>query len=174
MRKARGYIFLALLFLFPLLIGIIIGAAAFPRTIIETEYRYIYTKEKQSQNECNCAKAFEITDEERRIVECVVMGEAGGESYAGKALVAQCILNACEKDNIEPSEVIKKYQYSGWNDEPSEEVKQAVADVFDKGKRITDERILYFYAPKYCNSEWHESQKYIMTEGGHKFFAEWE
>lgn len=40
---------------------------------------------------------YSLSDNERRIVECIVMGEAGHQSYRGKVLVAQCILNACKK-----------------------------------------------------------------------------
>lgn len=117
---------------------------------------------------------FELSDYERKIVECIVMGEARGESYDGKVLVAQCIINACVKDSIQPSEVRTKYQYSGWHDEPSDEVKEAVSAVFDDGYKITTENILWFYAPDLCKSTWHETQRYVLTEGCHKFFAPWE
>lgn len=116
---------------------------------------------------------FELSENERTVVECLVMGEAGGESYDGKVLVAQCILNACLKDGIQPSEVRTSYKYAGWNSNPSDEVIEAVKQVFDDGVFVTDEPILYFYSPKYCTSSFHESQRYVLTEGGHKFFAEW-
>lgn len=113
-----------------------------------------------------------LSEKERRVVECTVMGEAGAETYAGKMLVAQCIKNACEKDDLKPSEVIVRYKYSGWNDDPTEETKEAVKAVFDNGETVTEEKILYFYSPKHCRSKWHETQKYVLTEGGHRFFAE--
>lgn len=113
-----------------------------------------------------------LSEKERRVVECTVMGEAGAETYAGKMLVAQCIKNACEKDDLKPSEVIVRYKYSGWNDDPTEETKEAVKAVFDNGETVTEEKILYFYSPKHCRSKWHETQKYVLTEGSHRFFAE--
>lgn len=116
---------------------------------------------------------FELSDEERRVVENIVMGEAEGESWDGKVLVAQCILNAALKDGIQPSEVRTKYKYSGWNENPSYEVKMVVTAVFDNGHTVTDEPILYFYAPKYSEGRFHETQCYVLTEGGHKFFKEW-
>lgn len=116
---------------------------------------------------------FLLSDYERYIVECVVMGEARGESYEGKVLVAQCILNACLIDGLQPSEVRKQFKYAGWNENPSEEVKQAVSAVFDDGYKVTEEPILYFYAPSLCKSSWHETQRYILTEGCHRFFARW-
>lgn len=116
----------------------------------------------------------ELSDYERWVVEAMVMGEAEGESYTGKLLVAQCILNAMLKDDILPSEVRTKYKYSGWNENPSDDVKNAVSEVFDYGYQVTEEPILYFYAPRWCTSAWHETQRFVIEEGGHKFFAQWE
>ena len=113
---------------------------------------------------------FYLTDEERWIVECMVMGEAGAESYEGQVLVAQCILNACLLEGWQPSQVRVNYRYAGWHDEPSQSVKDAVSAVFDRGFEIVSEPIVYFYAPKLCQSKWHESQTWVITEGGHKFF----
>lgn len=115
---------------------------------------------------------FYLTEEERTIVECMVMGEAGGEPYDGKVLVAQCILNACLKDDIQPSEVRRAYKYSGYNTDVSDSVKQAVVDVFDNGEFVTDEPILYFYAWKRGYKSWHESQDFVIEVGGHRFFKE--
>ena len=117
---------------------------------------------------------FYISDYERRFAECIVMGEAGGEPYEGQVLVAQCILNACVRDGIRPSEVRWKYKYSGWNENPTESVKQAVSAVFDDGYKVVDDFIMYFYAPKYAKGTWHETQCHVITVGGHKFFKEWE
>lgn len=116
---------------------------------------------------------YSLSDYERWVVECIVMGESGAESYTGQMLVAQCILNGCLKEGIAPSQLRVKYQYSGWNENVSESVKEAVEAVFVNGEVVTEEFILYFYAPKYGTSSWHESQKWVITEGGHKFFAGW-
>jgi len=86
-------------------------------------------------------------------------------------LVAQCILNACEIDGIRPAKVIKKYVYAKARPEPSDSVKRAVSAVFDKGETVTDEPIVYFYAPALVKSEFHESQIFCLREGGHKFFC---
>lgn len=115
--------------------------------------------------------AFYLSDKERQIVECIVAGEARGESYEGQVLVAQCLLNACLKDDLQPSEVRKKYKYSGWYENPSESVKNAVSAVFDDGYKVTEEPILYFYAPKLVKSKWHETQRFVIEVGCHRFFA---
>jgi spore germination cell wall hydrolase CwlJ-like protein len=115
---------------------------------------------------------YNLTETERDLVERVVMAESGGESYKGQMLVAQCILNACEIDGIRPAEVIRKYVYAKARPEPSDSVKRAVSAVFDKGEQVTDEPIVYFYAPALVRSEFHESQRFVLAEGNHKFFAE--
>ena len=101
------------------------------------------------------------------------MGESEGESYEGQMLVAQCLLNACLRDGLQPSEVRVKYMYAGWNESPSENIKSAVSAVFDDSYKVTDEFILYFYAPKYSKGKWHETQRFVIEVGGHRFFAEW-
>jgi spore germination cell wall hydrolase CwlJ-like protein len=115
---------------------------------------------------------YNLTGAERDLVERVVMAESGGESYKGQMLVAQCILNACEIDGISPAKVIKKYVYAKARPKPSDSVKRAVSAVFDKGEQVTDEPIVYFYAPALVRSEFHESQIFAIEEGGHRFFVE--
>ena len=115
---------------------------------------------------------YPLTRGERDLVERVVMAESGGESYKGQMLVAQCILNACEIDGIRPAKVVKKYVYAKARPEPSDSVKRAVSAVFDKGEQVTDEKVIYFYAPGIVKSEFHESQIFAIEEGGHRFFAE--
>lgn len=135
-------------------------------SVTEEEYEAIASEESQP--------IFYLSDEERLVAECIVMGESEGESYEGQVLVVQCLLNACLKDGLQPSEVREKYMYAGWNEKPSESVKDAVSAVFDNGYKVTEEFILYFYAPKYSKGKWHETQRFVIEVGGHCFFAEWD
>ena len=48
-------------------------------------------------------------------------------------------------------------------------LKQAVSFIFNGGYAVKH-RILYFYAPAFVNSEWHETQKFVVEHGGHRFF----
>lgn len=118
-----------------------------------------------------------ITEDDRYMIECIVAGEAKGESIEGKMGVAQCLLNAMAKDNLSASEVRKKYQYSGWDDELQNsnpdywgEVCEAVSRVFNDGEFVSENPILFFYAPKRVYSRWHESLNHAVTVGDHKFF----
>lgn len=115
---------------------------------------------------------FYLSDCERAELESLVMAEAGGESYEGQMAVAQCIIDACEKEGKQPSEIAVMYRYTKHRPAPSESVKEAVSAVFDRGEVVTEENILYFYAPAIVYSEWHETQTYVTTIGGHRFFAE--
>ena len=126
----------------------------------------------------NQAPKFRLSDAERTVVENIVAGEAGNQPYEGMLAVAQCILNACIQDGLQPSEVRRVYQYSGWAPnfkslypEAYELVKQAVVDVFDNGVTVTDENILWFYNPALAVGSFHETQRHILTIESHKFFA---
>lgn len=120
---------------------------------------------------------YPITEDDRYVIECIVAGEAKGEPIEGKMAVAQCLLNAMAKDGLSASDVREKYQYSGWDDELQNsnpdcwgEVCEAVSRVFDDGEFVSENPILYFYAPKRVYSRWHESLNHAVTIGGHKFF----
>lgn len=114
---------------------------------------------------------YAITEDERETLEHIVEGEAGGESYEGKLWVATCLRNAMEKDGLTAEQVRVSYQYSGWKENVSEETERAVAEVFERGNK-THDSVLWFYAPKWCESEWHESQQFVAEIGGHRFFCQ--
>lgn len=118
------------------------------------------------------APFYDLTREERGLIEEVVAAEARGEPYEGQMAVAQCILNACLKDGIRPPEAIRRYGYAKPCSDLTPSVVRAVSAVFDKGETVTDEPILYFYAPALCTSSFHESQIFVMEIGGHRFFKE--
>lgn len=175
--KSKNIIYIILTFIIIIISGVCIRCEGMEpeNKKIETDKEVdINNKEIISEEAEENKITLDLTDYERWVAECIVMGESGGESYEGQILVAQCLLNACLKDNLLPSEVRTKYKYSGWNDSPSDSVKNAVKAVFDEGYKVTDEFILYFYAPKYSQGKWHETQHFIIEVGGHRFFAEWE
>ena len=115
---------------------------------------------------------YDLTDAERHAIACVVTCEAMGEPFAGMVAVAQCILQACEDDEIKPLEAVEKYGYSLKPMKPSDDALEAVHAVFDLGQVATKEPIKFFYAPAVVKSDWHESQTYVMTINGHRFFKE--
>lgn len=123
---------------------------------------------------------FELSDYERWVVCCMVAGEAGAEPYEGKWAVAQCIYQACVREEMTPSQIRKAYQYSGWNEsiqynhpELWAEIEEVVSRVFDYGELYVEDEILYFYAFNWCTSNWHESMRFVCEVGGHRFFGRW-
>lgn len=116
---------------------------------------------------------YRISAEDRATLEHIVEGEAGGESYDGKRWVATCLLNAMRKDGMNAEEVRTAYQYVGWSEDVSDETIHAVSQVFDFGD-VTHDTVLWFYAPQWCSSPWHEGQQFVAEIGGHRFFCPWE
>ena len=144
----------------------------FEEDVVEEPKEEIEETADISEDTIESDPRFYLSDYERAELESLVMAESGAESYEGQMGVAQCILNACEKEGKQPSEIAIMYRYTKHRPAPNESVKEAVRAVFDRGEVITDAKILYFYAPALVYSAWHESQTYVLTVGGHKFFAE--
>ena len=132
----------------------------------ETAYNRVLTPVQESFEQGR----YDITQEDKIALERIVEGEAGGESFEGKCWVATCLRNAMEKGGLTAEQVRVSYQYSGWKESVSEETERAVAEVFERGNK-TNDSVLWFYAPKWCDSEWHESQQLVAEIGGHRFFA---
>lgn len=119
--------------------------------------------------------AFSLSDEERYIVEQVVMSECGNEPYEGIVAVAQCIYNTAVHKNMSPAAVVQvPGQYASMSSiAANENVKSAVSQVFDEEEFYVEEPIMFFYAPRYSAGTWHENSpnlEYACTIGGHKFF----
>lgn len=118
---------------------------------------------------------FSLSDEERYIVEQVVMQECGHEPYEGIVAVAQCIYNTAIYKEMSPADVVSvPGQYASPSKEAANDnVKKAVSQVFDSEEFYVEEPIMFFYAPKYSAGTWHETSpnlEYVCTIGGHKFF----
>lgn len=132
-------------------------------------YKQMWESEAQSKE-----PRYKLTEDERREIERIVASEGGYCEYKFQALVAQCILNGAERDNVRPSELFARGDfYITHNVEPTEVTKQAVSDVFDKGEFQTTERVMYYYNPDYCSGAAHETKRYVLTCCGCRFFTEW-
>lgn len=137
-----------------------------------SENSFEKTSEEISQNSF---VRYKITDSERERIERIVASEGGYCGYEFQALVASCILNGAEAENMRPVELFDRGDF--WlthNVEPTETTKQAVSDVFDKGIMPTSAKVRYYYNPKICRSELHEKFKYVLTCCDCRFFMDWE
>lgn len=114
-----------------------------------------------------------LSPEDRDLLERLVMGEAGGEGMEGAALVAQAIRDTMVyKGFTSVNDVRIACGYSGSiKKSPNQNVKDAVAYIFDQGGNAVQHRIFYFYAPKMVSSKFHESQRFVIEYGGHRFFS---
>lgn len=120
------------------------------------------------------AVRYAISDDERREIERIVASEGGYCGYEFQALVALCILNGAESENLRPSELFARGDFWLTHDvAPTETTKQAVSDVFDLGIFPTQEPVRYYYNPKYCKSSLHESFCYVLTCCDCRFFKDW-
>lgn len=119
---------------------------------------------------------FPLSNQDRYTICCIVAGETKGESMEGKMAVATCLRNAMAKDQISASKVRTKYKYSGWdsgleqsNPDCWAEVCEAVSRVFDDGESVTENPILFFYAPKRTSGKWHKTLPHDQVIGNHSF-----
>lgn len=127
-----------------------------------------------------------LSDYNRAQAEAVVCGEAGNQSFEGKKLVAQCLWDAWTTDGLNSiDEVRAQFGYKGYTpldswegatEEQKEEVREAVRAIFDREEFVVSENILYFYSTTegLRPNNWHETQKFVIWEGDHRFFARWD
>lgn len=113
-----------------------------------------------------------LTDEDRDILERLVMGEAGDQGYIGCALVAQAIRDTMIADGVPTVEQVRTgYGYYGsLSRTPNSDVKRAVEFIFDQGGAAVQHKLMYFYETSLCSSAWHETQDYVVTYNTTRFF----
>lgn len=116
-----------------------------------------------------------LCDEDRDLLERLCMGEFGTGGFIGAALIAQAVKNAmCFDGYTSVQAIIDGYHYTGRTDIPASDVcKQAVTYIFDQNHDAVQHRLLYMYNPYLVQSAFHESQNYILTYGGVRFFDRW-
>lgn len=114
----------------------------------------------------------ELSDYDRDVLEHLVMGEAGGQGYIGCCLVAQAIKDTLINDGYSSVDAVRTGNgYAASLDNvPNQDVLDAIEYVFDNGGAAVQHRIIYFYAPSICESAFHESQNFVVSHGGHRFF----
>ena len=88
------------------------------------------------------------------------------------ALIAQSVKDAmCFDGYTSVADVIKYYHYDGRTDVGTNEAcRQAVRYIFDDNHDAVQHRLLYMYNPYLCTSSFHESQRFILSYQGVRFF----
>ena len=117
----------------------------------------------------------ELTEEDRDVLEHLCMGEFGSGGFIGPALIAQAVKDAMCFDGYKTVEEVRvKCRYdASLDNEPTQDVKDAVSYVFDQDKAAVQHRIMYMYNPYMVSSAFHESQNYVLTYEGIRFFDRW-
>ncbi len=118
-------------------------------------------------------KAVNLSSYDRAKLERLVMGEAGANGFNGCALVAQAIRDAMNRSHTSSIDaIISEYQYyAPTNRQPNQNVKDAVAYIFDENGSAVQHRVLCFYSGK---SSWHETQNFVVECNGERFFDMWD
>lgn len=114
-----------------------------------------------------------LSEEERKIVEQVVMAEAGGEPLEGQMAVAQTIRDRCiDRQQTAEQVCTAPNQYATTSIPATERVKDAVMFIFDYGHSIFDEPTFYFYQCEMIDQPSYLAQKTFRGQiGPHRFFG---
>jgi len=114
-----------------------------------------------------------LSDEERKIVEQVVMAEAGGEPLEGQMAVAQTIRDRCIDRQQTPEQVCTApNQYATTSIPATERVIDAVMFIFDFGHSVFDKPTFYFYQCEMIDQPSYLAQKTFRGQiGPHRFFG---
>lgn len=116
--------------------------------------------------------AYELSSDERDILEKAVMAEASRDFY-GQALIAECALNTAVFNGWSIEEVLANYNWTQRQIEPSESAIWAVKSVFDYDYSPSNNGgITVFYNPKLTESSYHESQDFVLEWKNVRFFRE--
>jgi hypothetical protein len=137
-------------------------------TLLKNEIRALENELKQAE-EKEPINAYELTQEERDLIERVVAAEARGETLKGQMAVANVIKDRAELWNMTPTEVVTaKGQFAEpFQGEISEDTKLAVEIIFDKGIRVFKDHVTHFASN---NPWWAENKTVIGSIGVHTFY----
>ena len=116
-----------------------------------------------------------LTDDDRDLLERLCMGEFGSGGFIGAALIAQCVKDAmCFDGYATVADVIQYCRYDCSTDIGTNDAcRQAVRYVFDDNCDAVQHRIMYMYNPYMVKSAFHESQNFILSYQGVRFFDRW-
>ena len=117
-----------------------------------------------------------LTEADRDLLERLCMGEFGSGGFIGACLIAQAVKDAmCFDGYTSVADVIKYCRYTGSTDiGTSNECRQAVRYIFDENHDAVQHRIMYMYNPYMVQSAFHESQNFILSYSGVRFFDRWD
>ena len=121
------------------------------------------------------ANAKKLSDADRDLLERLCMGEFGSGGFIGASLIAQAVKDAmCFDGYTSVADVIRECHYTGSTSiGTNSECRQAVRYIFDDNRDAVQHRIMYMYNPYMVQSAFHESQNFILSYAGVRFFDRW-
>lgn len=128
---------------------------------------------KNTEAEIADLSEFNLTEEERTLIERIVASEARGESVEGMMAVAQVIRDRSTEWGMSITDVVMAPgQFaSPYNGEISPEVVQAVWAVFDEGMSVLEVPTTHFHAD-YVSPYWAADKVSRGSIGAHLFYGE--
>ena len=116
-----------------------------------------------------------LSDADRDLLERLCMGEFGSGGFIGAALIAQSVKDAmCFDGYTSVQDVIKYCRYDGSTSVGTNDAcRQAVRYIFDDNHDAVQHRLMYMYNPYLVTSSFHESQNFILSYSGVRFFDRW-
>lgn len=116
-----------------------------------------------------------LSDDDRDLLERLCMGEFGSGGFIGAALIAQAVKDAmCFDGYTNVADVIKYCRYDGSTSMGTNDAcRQAVRYIFDDNRDAVQHRIMYMYNPYLVRSSFHESQNFVLSYQGIRFFDRW-
>ena len=115
-----------------------------------------------------------LSPEDRQLIAGIIAGEVDPYDEFGCQLLAQTL-----RDNwlrcgcSSAAEVQSCCQYDGYKPFTTDCIEQAISTIFDNGGSVVEGRVYFMYAPALCQSDWHESQRFVVEHGGVRYFGTW-
>ena len=126
---------------------------------------------KNTEAEIDDLSEFNLSEEERTLVERIVASESRGESVEGQMAVAQVIRDRSQLWGLTVTEVcLAPGQFAPpYKGEISPEVVQAVWAVFEEGMSVLEIPTTHFHA-EYVSPYWTADKVSRGTVGAHRFY----
>lgn len=123
---------------------------------------------------CVSGDIIRLSPEDRQLIAGIIAGEVDPYDEYGCLLLAQTL-----RDNwlrcgcSSAAEVQSCCQYDGYKPFTTDCIEFAIARIFDNGGSVVEGRVYFMYAPALCQSDWHESQRFVVEHGGVRYFGTW-
>ena len=142
---------------------------------------YILSSRAQETDKNYSGQKYKLSSTEKAFIEKIVTGEFGS-SYEGSVCIAQCIRDALvygfcnDPMNLMKSSSKGGMGYIGYNENVTQNAKNAVEFVFDEGGSAVKHRMLVMCTKSYSDAHpgnWHSTQNFILQYSNVLFYDYW-